>query len=263
MPKEPSYGVWLDKNMTLNQKETPPCLILTATVQVKDNMSFVVRRDTATRLDDYKKAFRCWINTPAASCILFVENSGFDLSEFKKIAKEISDKQVEFLSFQSPSFDGALGKGYGEMLCLEHCLVHSEILRKSSRFLKVTGRYYLANAPAVLQYLRLCGEIDVVCNMEKHLTWADSRVFGGKCQFLRTYFCPMRGEINDTKGSTFEQVLARACHKLMAEGGHWAPLPVALQIHGVSGSIGAVFTPSPYKSTKDRIKHKLYLWSLK
>lgn len=226
-------------------------------------MSFVVRRDTGTRLEDYKTAFRRWINTPAVPCIVFVENSGFDLTEFRKIASETPDKQVEFLSFKSPPFDGSLGKGYGEMLCLEHCLNHSEILRKSTHFLKVSGRYYLANIAAVFQHLKLYGDIDVMCNLEKNLTWADSRTFGATPKFLRMYFSPMREEINDTKGSSFEHVLARASHKLMADRGQWSPLPEALQIHGVSGSIGDVFTPSAYRRLKDRIRHNLYLRSLR
>jgi hypothetical protein len=253
----------VNQRMESHQDEMPLCLILTATVQVQDNMSFVVRRDAATRLEDYKSAFRLWIRNPAVSSILFVENSGFDLSEFRKIANEVGDKQVEFLSFQCPPFDGALGKGYGEMFCLEHCLAHSEILSKSPRFLKVTGRYYLANAATVMQQLGLRKEIDVMCNLEKNLKWADSRAFGGTVDFLRSFFSPMREEINDSKGSAFENVLARACHRLMANNGQWAPLPEALQIHGISGSIGDVFTPTACRRLKDKIKHALYLWCLK
>ena len=39
---------------------------------------------------------------------------------------------VEFVSFTAPPFDGALGKGYGEMLCLEHALQNSRLLSESS-----------------------------------------------------------------------------------------------------------------------------------
>jgi hypothetical protein len=249
--------------MKPHKEEVAPCLILTATVQVRDNMAFVQRRDISTRLADYRGAFKRWIQTPEASPVIFVENSGFDLSEFEDIAAEVPNKQVELLSFRCPPFDGSLGKGYGEMLCLQYCLAHSKVLRESPRFLKVTGRYYLANAPMILNYLRLHREIDVACKLERNLTWADSRAFGGATEFLRNYFCPMLDQIDDTNGSAFEHVLARACHRVMADRGQWGPLPEALQIHGVSGSIGDVFTPSSYRSFKEKIKHNLYLRSLK
>ncbi len=243
--------------------DVAPCLILTATVQVKHDMAFVARRDTATRLDDYKGAFTRWVQTAGFPLIVYVENSGYDLSEFRNIAASAPEKRVEFLSFVCPPFDGSLGKGYGEMLCLKHCVANSEILRRAPRFFKVTGRYYLANAAALLQPLAERQDLDLLCNLEQNLTWADSRAFGASTEFLEKYFFPRLPEINDTEGSTFEQVLARACHAVMADRGSWAPLPEALQVHGVSGSIGDVFTPTTFTKMKKQIRHALYLRTLK
>ena len=93
--------------------DSSTCLLMTATVQVKDSMVFTARRDTETRLEDYKQAFRLWLACPDVKSLVVVENSGFDLTVFAEMASRVPDKNVEFLSFVCPDFDGSLGKGYG------------------------------------------------------------------------------------------------------------------------------------------------------
>ena len=160
--------------------------MLTATIQVRADIRMTARRDTGTRLDDYKAAFRKWLAHPKVSSLLFVENSGYDLSEFEAIAREASHKRVEFISFECPPFNGAVGgKSYGEMVCFERCLAASVLLNASPRFLKVTGRYYVANADRLIDFIATKPEYDVICNLYRNLTWGDSRVFGGSIEFLR------------------------------------------------------------------------------
>jgi hypothetical protein len=217
-------------------------------------MVFTARRDTETRLKDYKKAFRLWLACPDVKSMVVVENSGFDLTAFAEMASRVPDKTVEFLSFKCPDFDGSLGKGYGEMLCLEHCLQHSKLLAMSPRFLKVTGRYYLTNASAALQFLDARRDAEIICDMFLNLSWADSRAFGGNTEFLRTYLCPMLDQLNDSKGSSFEHVLARAAHQVMANSGKWALPPFPLQIQGTSGSLGQVWQMSLKQRLKIQIR---------
>jgi hypothetical protein len=243
--------------MLSTQTDSSTCVILTATVQVKDSMVFTARRDTETRLEDYKQAFRLWLACPDVKSLVVVENSGFDLSALAEMASRVPDKNVEFLSFKCPDFDGSLGKGYGEMLCLEHCLQHSKLLTLSSRFLKVTGRYYLANASAVLQFIDTRRDAEVICDMLLNLSWADSRAFGGNTEFLRTYLCPMLDQLNDSRGSFIEHVLARAVHQVMANCGKWALPPFPLQIQGTSGSVGQVWRVSLKRRLKMQVRQAL------
>lgn len=241
----------------------PPCILLTATVRVNQDMAFTVRRDTDTRYQDYKQAFLQWIAAPGDSPLVFVENSGFDLSELQSLAAGKPSRTVEFLSFQCPPFDGALGKGYGEMLCLEHCLAHSKILKSSPRFLKVTGRYFLSNAQDILGAIEARPDADLICNMLQDLTWADSRAFGGSTSFLRDYLCPMRDLLNDTAGSAFENILARAMHRLMADAGKWALLPMPPQVKGHSGSLGRAWSRTPLQELKQQVRFKLLAYLLR
>lgn len=235
------------------------CIVLTATVSVAADMSFTVRRDAATRFGDYKAALAGWLEGTRGTKIVFVENSGYDLSELRAMAETKAPGRVEFLSFVCPPFDGQLGKGYGEMLCLRYCLAHSVVLRGSVRFLKVTGRYFLKNGVQVLHSVARHEEAEVVCNLLDNLRWADSRAFGGSTAFLRDYLCPMLDEVNDSVGATFEHVLARAAHRVMADGRRWALLPVTLQVQGVSGSHGKAWQRSRKQEMKQSLRLRMLM----
>src|ERR1700761_4610533 len=101
--------------MAIPPANSSTCLLLTATIKVKDDLVFTARKDTNTRLSDYKQALTLWLAHPDTKSVVFVENSGSDLSELREIAKQAPTKNVEFLSFTPPDFDAALGKGYGEI----------------------------------------------------------------------------------------------------------------------------------------------------
>jgi hypothetical protein len=236
------------------EKTCTPCVILTATVEVKDT-SFTLRTDTATRLNDYKQAFLKWVHTPSVKSLVLVENSGFDLAEFQRIADSIPHKKIELLSFTCPPFDGRLGKGYGESFCLEYASQHSKLLTASNYYLKATGRYYLRNAHSFLDFIAQNPDVDVVCNLTKNLTWADSRVFGGKTKFLEQYLYPLRESINDSADVYIEHVLARAIHTQIGDCGRWELPPELPEIEGISATINTSYRVNPFRALARR---KLY-----
>lgn len=244
--------------MTNTPANASTCLLLTATIKVKEDMAFTARKDTGTRLNDYKQALTLWLAHPDTKTLVLVENSGSDLSELREIANQTPEKNVEFLSFKAPDFDGSLGKGYGEMLCLQYAIEHSELLARSPQFVKMTGRYFLVNATAFLRFVGSRRDAEIICDMLLNLTWADSRVFAGTTDFLRNYFFPLRHELNDSQGSNFEHVLARAVHACMANRGTWAEPPFPLEIQGVSGSQDRGWQMSLKDKLKLRIRHNLF-----
>ena len=204
--------------MTEAPANSSTCLLLTATIQVKEDLVLTARKDTNTRLNDYKQALSRWLTHPNVRALVLVENSGSDLSALREIAGRVPEKKVEFVSFTAPAFAGSLGKGYGEMICLEHAMQHSKLLAESSQFIIVTGRYSLSNATSFLRNVRRRRDADVLCDMLQNLTWADSRVFAGTPEFLRTCLFPLREEVNDSRASNFEHVLARAAWRLAVSG---------------------------------------------
>jgi hypothetical protein len=244
--------------MTDTQATSSTCLLLTATIKVKEDVVFTSRKDINTRLNDYKQALIRWLTHPDTKSLVLVENSGADLSELREIANRTPEKNVEFLSFTAPEFDGSLGKGYGEMICLQYAIEHSQLLARSPRFVKVTGRYFLANAVDFLQFVESRRDAEVICDMLLNLTWADSRVFAATPDFLRNYFFPLKDELNDSQGSNFEHVLARAVHACMANRGVWAEPPFPLEVLGVSGSQDRGWQMSLKEKFALRVRHKLF-----
>jgi hypothetical protein len=230
-------------------------LILTATIQVRTDIRATPRRDIDSRLNDYKTSLGRWLGNPAVMSVVFVENSGFDLSSLKAIARAVPTKQVEFLSFDCPTFNGARGgKSFGEMLCFEFCLAHSELLKSATNFLKATGRYYVPNAQSLMRFLADRPDVDVVCDMFRNLTWGDTRVFGATKTFLQDYLLPRRDLIDEVADLGIEQVMARAVHQLMADGGKWSAPPEWLEVHGISGTLGDAYKVNRFTQG---LRHKL------
>jgi hypothetical protein len=229
---------------------------LTATVAVRD-ASFTLRTDTTTRLNDYNQAFLKWVQNPYVKSLVLVENSGFDLATFRKIADNFPDKKIELLSFTCPPFDGRLGKGYGEIYCLQYASQHSKLLSGSPYYLKATGRYYLRNAHSFLRFIAQNPDVDVVCNLTKNLTWADSRAFGGKTKFLEQYLYPLRESINDSAHVYLEHILARAIHMQIGNCGRWELPPDLPNIEGISATINISYRVNPFRALVRRQLYKL------
>jgi len=237
--------------MTNTPANASTCLLLTATIKVKEDMVFTTRKDTNTRLNDYKQALTLWLAHPDIKSLVLVENSGSDISELREIANQTPEKNVEFLSFKVPEFDG-------EMICLQYAIEHSQLLARSPQFVKVTGRYFLRNATDFLHFADSRRDAAIICDMLLNLTWADSRVFAGTTDFLRNYLFPLKEEVNDSQGSNFEHVLARAVHACMANCGAWAEPPFPLEVQGVSGSQDRGWQVSLKDKFKLRIRHNLF-----
>lgn len=104
--------------------------------------------------------------------IVFAENSGADLSDFRALAAGRSD--VEILSLPAPEVATGLGRGYLETLLVGQAVQASRLVshEENPLVLKQTGRYHLRNFNAMLRSLD--GNADLCLNLRtipKH--WAD------------------------------------------------------------------------------------------
>ena len=118
-------------------------LILTCTINPGD-MPNLVRSNIDKRLEDYKKSFDFWIRNDFIKKLILIENSNYDLSYFKNISKNITNKEIEIISSNSNnSFNKELGKGYGQYLCLKEVFEKSIIAKKTGYFVDVTGSIVL------------------------------------------------------------------------------------------------------------------------
>jgi hypothetical protein len=222
-----------------------PILLLTGTIDVRD-VAFIERCEPAERQRDYEAALARWLAEPFVSRIIFCENSGFDLRRFSLPSDRYhTHPSLELLSYNEPPFPGTLGKGYGELSTLRYVLENANSLEPDSFIIKVTGRYHVRNARKFYDFARNRPDVDVICDLSRRLTFADARIFGACCRFLRDYFCPLIDQVNDSEGVYLEHVLARAVHRGIAEGVRWELPPCAPDIVGVSGTSGTWYARTP------------------
>ena len=145
-------------------------LLMTASVSTK-GMKGACFSDTE-REQMYLNALSFYItellNKDRNQCIVFAENSDWDLSAMKKKLPPYNEEQIEFVSIPSEMFDISKGKGYNELLLINKTLEMSEQIKSNEAFFKVTGRYPIYN---IRYFLNKASE----CLLEKHGTVANIR----------------------------------------------------------------------------------------
>jgi hypothetical protein len=118
-------------------------LVMTATIVPAPNAQ-VKRVSPQIRLEDYKRALRFWLRYPhaAAARILFLENSGADLSELRGIAEQENPlgREIEFLSLPVREIPPGGNYGYSEMQMLDEGLALSRLRPATTHMIKTTGR---------------------------------------------------------------------------------------------------------------------------
>ncbi len=206
-------------------------MVLTSTVNVGVGKNVQIK-DSGVRLQEYKSSLKKWItNQNVFNRIIFVENSGFDLSLLKKFINEFnSSKEVEFISFNSKEDRGRSGTGYGELEQIDRVIKCSKIIGDS--FFKCTGRVFIKN----IDNLRL-NNYDIQCNFRNNLVYTNSVFFGCSVNIYNKYLQPeMLKNIENNKH--FEQGLAMGIHSAILNGAMWSPIYPMPYIDGISGAKG-------------------------
>ena len=121
----------------------------------------IARTNPDERKRDYMTGFRFWIQNqdPRLRRILFVENSGASLDDFRQEAESASDKDIEFISVPPISLPPGLHYGYAEMHMLDYALSRSRHRSITTHMIKATGRLQFPNISALLD--RLPSEFDI------------------------------------------------------------------------------------------------------
>ena len=232
-------------------------LLLTATVDIR-GVGRIVRADPAERYEDYRWALGRWVRCPGFDGMVFAENSGYDVSGLRDtaVAGQLGEDAVEFLSFDGQDFPRHLGKGFGENLNIEHALANSKLLADDTAVIvRSNGRNYVENIQPFLAVLD--GPVDVLCDLQQSLTWADGRVLGGTKAFFRDYACRFGRDVDDSHGHYYEHALARAIHAAMADGLVWSPFPEPPTIAGYSGTSNRPIADRKLKQLGRRAFHRV------
>jgi len=229
-------------------------LMLTATIDPGPT-PLVARNDPQTRHRDYLVALESWL-VSGLSNIVFVENSGYDLSKLVELASRHPQVQTQFVSLAPEELTGSRGKGYGELTLMQAAFERSVVLREATFIAKCTGRLRLLNIESLLQSLE-GAHADLYCTFKRNLTFADSRFFIARPAIIQKHLFPLKDSVDDRVGFFFENALARASTAAIAGGFRWNCFPVFPYIAGISGTFGTRMTDSPMTRLSKRIYHLL------
>lgn len=223
-------------------------LILTACIK-PIRIPYLKRKAPKKRLEDYKSAFLMWCENQDIKKIIFIENSGFDLEEFKKIAKKFPQKKIEIISSNlNNSYPKKLGKGFGEYLCMKEVFKKSKIINRTDFFVKVSGRYYIKNFKEIIKCCKNFKDINLY--LKDNLRYADSHLMIGSKSFFLNYVLKETIKTNDSKGVFFEHCVARATLKAVSDGLSFNHLSVYPKIHGIIGTNNKRIESNFFKDTK-------------
>lgn len=219
-------------------------LVMTATIEPASNAG-VQRADPALRLADYQRALRFWLAEKHASAkrILFLENSGSDLSSLQAIAEQENParKPVEFLSIPATPIPEGLNYGYSEMELLDSGLDRSELRRSTTHMIKTTGRLIFPALPGALDRLPAAPELLIDC---RRFPWprrgADARVQLFACSHAY-YEIHLRGSqraMHPTSLRLLEQLLYSRVITTQGQPGVYLRFPCNIDPVGYSGFKG-------------------------
>ena len=214
-------------------------------------------QNVSIRKSQYIEAISYYLNTTDFP-ILFVENSGCDLSDL--FNKEIEIGRVEIITYNGNDFDRKRGKGYGEGLIIRNALSRSRIISEGCTIFKISGRHIVKN---INQIWRVASTFHlpkhfVVCDINPKVKKANSDMFIASADFF-AFFNVNIESINEEQKKWFEHVLYDSIIDYCKHQGEFIYLPLPLNQVGVSGSTGAQFTkPSKRLYLKHIIKFVLY-----
>lgn len=215
-------------------------LLLTGTVN-PNKMVFTKLKDIESRRTQYIDAIKFWISSTSLP-IIFVENSDSDISLY--LQPEIATNRLEVLNFDGNKYPRYLGKGYGELACLEYAYQFSKCVKGANFIFKVTGRHKVLNFNTFLDYYRRSPEIGIMVDFRQSLQFCDSRFFGFKPSFIVDYLLEFKSIINDSEGVFFEHILAKAALFAIVCNYIFSPMVSCPRIEGISGSTGSTYDSS-------------------
>jgi hypothetical protein len=214
---------------------------MTATIVPAANAG-VRRADPSVRLDDYKRALRYWLAYPhpSAQRILFLENSGADLSELRAIAahENPQGREVEFLSLPVHAIPEGRNYGYTEMQSLDEGLALSRLRQTTTHMIKTTGRLVFPALGKALDMLPGPPELLVDCRklgFPRRGFDVAVQLFACSHPFYDRVLRNARNEMNSTDIRLLEHLVFRKVIAFKGQPGCYLRFPCNIDPVGYSG----------------------------
>lgn len=206
------------------------------------------------RKSQYIEAIRFYLKETDCK-ILFVENSNTPLNNH--FEKEIAEGRLELLSFNGNNYNKQLGKGFGEMLIIEHAIQFSDFIKETAFLYKITGRYRILNVGSFIKDCICDHSNNLIVDFKENLTFADSRLIGCSPNFLTDFLLRYRNQLNDSAGFYFEHALSKASLQAISENYRYSPLRYKPRFAGIYGTDNTKYNDSWAYWFPRNLKYKL------
>jgi hypothetical protein len=125
-----------------------PPLLITSCIQPSAPLTAL--SNPSERLTKTVKAIGIWLNQYPGIQLIICDGSGFNFTPI--LQSEFPNKKIECLFFKNNEIAVSnYGKGYGEGEIVNYALEHSQILKSSNHFAKVTSKLWVKNLDEYLQ----------------------------------------------------------------------------------------------------------------
>ena len=210
--------------------------------------------------------------------IIFLENSDYDLSEFRQKFDDLLDIEwIQVLPTSKVPFLPSKGKGYNEYLMIKKGIECSEKLKTCTHFLKITGRYAMLNITTMIREIieRASNKVfmgDIkdtniyqLLGIKHEGHWGDSRFFVANVEYYRNEMADCYLCMDDNKENCWaEHYFLNISRKNRKNENFIFRFNHQVQFDGVSGTItsemlakGVKRQNSLFSKIKNRIRYFL------
>lgn len=224
-------------------------ILLTATIKVQvKGGNFSV----AERAEMYASTLRYYAQTIGKSHpILFLENSDFDLSDFKQQFSHLLDIEwIQLLPSDNIPWNPQKGKGFNEYLMIKEGLMRSQKIKDCSHFLKITGRYAMVNIRTMIREIErrganlyFMGDIKDT-NLYERIGrtsfghWGDSRFWVSSVKFYSENIMNCYMEMDDSReGMWAEHYMLRMARSLKHDSKFSWRFRNQVRFNGIAGML--------------------------
>ena len=242
------------------KKIYPPLIITTAALP--GDVPFLEMRDSEQRIAKYLKAINIWLKKIPDLRIVLCDGTGFDWIDI--VEEKYPNHHFECLHFiNDMNSVKKYGKGFGEIEILNFAVNNSRYVAEQSRFMKITGKYWVNNICKFDDEDLFC---DFKCKstfliFKLKLLYINSSFFICSSQMYLKYFYNSSILINYHSGDDLEHVMGKIIISNNIKNYQFKRFP---GIAGWSGTSNTPFDLSPI-TLKDKlreIKYRLLSWVL-
>lgn len=170
-------------------------ILLTSCISPDPNQRFSVVNDPDKRLREYLDALSFYLSKTNER-ILFIDNSGYDISSIPYLKSHILSGRLEALYYIPDENTRLKGKGFGEQDIIRYARDNSVFWKDANYIIKITGRLKILNighcirkTKKQIQYKREA----LIANKNWKANWIYSMCFiASKRFFDNTFFSNMR-----------------------------------------------------------------------